>query len=160
AKVRYAGPAIAVSLGVALLASLTLTPALLRLLGNHVFWPTRPPAPPSRDILPLRPASLGLWDWVSHFVARRPRRVFVCAVALLFPFGAGGRRVQPISRAAGDLRVRAESMRGLAAFQRHFTAGEVGPITVLLTADEDWSSDCGRALIAHLSRGFSRLHNV
>src|SRR5262249_57261489 len=39
AKVRYAGPAIALSLGVALVASLTLTPALLRLLGAAVFLP-------------------------------------------------------------------------------------------------------------------------
>ena len=34
AKVRYAGPAIALSLGIALLAGLTLTPALLRLIGR------------------------------------------------------------------------------------------------------------------------------
>ena len=40
AKVRYAGPAIALSLGVALLASMTLTPALLRLVGRFAFWPT------------------------------------------------------------------------------------------------------------------------
>src|SRR5262249_37477458 len=38
AKVRCAGPAIALSLAVALLASLTLTPALLQLLGRAVFW--------------------------------------------------------------------------------------------------------------------------
>ena len=38
AKVRCAGPAIALSLGVALLASLTLTPALLRLMGRAMFW--------------------------------------------------------------------------------------------------------------------------
>src|SRR5205823_4247976 len=39
AKIRCAGPAIALSLAVALLASLTLTPALLRLLNHAAFWP-------------------------------------------------------------------------------------------------------------------------
>src|SRR5207244_4479940 len=38
AKVRCAGPAIALSLAMALLASLTLTPALLAILGRKVFW--------------------------------------------------------------------------------------------------------------------------
>ena len=48
AKVRYAGPAIALSLGVALAAALTLTPALLRLLGRcFVFWPTGSAGKPS-----------------------------------------------------------------------------------------------------------------
>src|SRR5205085_8315656 len=46
AKVRCAGPAIALSLGVALIAALTLTPALLSLAGRAVFWPGRAPAPP------------------------------------------------------------------------------------------------------------------
>ncbi len=159
AKVRYAGPAIAVSLGVALLASLTLTPALLRLLGKHVFWPMQPPAPATNLRVP-RCDSDGLWDRVSHWVARRPGRVWFAAAAVMFPLVIVGLRVHPDYRSTGELSPQTQSLQGLAAIQRHFTAGEVGPITVLLTADEDWSGVDGRALIAHLSRGFARLPNV
>src|SRR5262249_25245165 len=56
AKVRCAGPAIALSLGVVLVASLTLTPSLLHLLGKRVFWPGPVPSPqPARGHLPELP---------------------------------------------------------------------------------------------------------
>src|SRR5260370_22724724 len=71
AKVRYAGPAIALSLGIALLAGLTLTPALLRLLGMVVFWPGRAPAAASARHVPNASPRRGVWHWVSHHVAAR-----------------------------------------------------------------------------------------
>src|SRR5205823_12181363 len=73
AKVRYAGPAIALSLGVALMAALTLTPGLLRLMGTAVFWPGRPPTAETKPVLrrKFNIERLGLWDWVSHRVAAR-----------------------------------------------------------------------------------------
>ncbi len=159
AKVRYAGPAIALSLGVALLASLTLTPALLRLLGKRVFWPVRPPEPARGPRLAVLPR-LGAWDYVSRVVARRPLLVWATAAGLLLPLVVLGIQVRPDYRATGELSPQCESLRGLAAVQRHFTVGEVGPITVLLAADEDWSGPDGRRQIAHLSRGFARLPNV
>src|SRR5262245_20528062 len=77
AKVRCAGPAIALSLAVALAASLTLTPALLRLLGGAVFWPCRvtvkSPRVATRGLAGDRP---GFWEWVSHVVVRRPLLVW------------------------------------------------------------------------------------
>ncbi len=162
AKVRYAGPAIALSLGVALVAALTLTPALLRLMGAAVFWPGRPPAADTQISLSAeaRPQRLGLWDWVSHRVAARPVLVWVVAVLILAPLVIVGLQVQPAYRATGELSPATESLQGLSAIQRHFTAGEIGPVTVLLVSDTDWSSREGILQINHLSRGFAQLANV
>jgi RND superfamily putative drug exporter len=163
AKVRYAGPAIALSLGVALLASLTLTPALLRLVGRFVFWPTTPPAAGPVKILStrLRPdQETGFWDRISRGVARHPAKVWLCSFAIIAPLVYVGLQVKPSYRATGELAPTSESLQGLAAIQRHFTAGEIGPITVLLAAPVDWDSREGRLEIDHLTRGFASLPNV
>jgi RND superfamily putative drug exporter len=162
AKVRYAGPAIACSLGVALLASLTLTPALLRLFGRAAFWPGRAPVPTLHEkvLRKLRMQNRGFWDWVSRKVAARPALVWGVSVAVLLPLVLLGLKVQPNYRATGELSPNAESLLGLAAIQRHFEPGEVGPITVLLTSKTDWETREGMVQLKHLSRGFAKLPNV
>jgi RND superfamily putative drug exporter len=152
AKVRCGGPAIAISLAVALAASLTLAPALLRLLGPAAFWPCRPPQRASRR--------LGLWGAISQRVVRRPGLVGMTSALLLLPLAVVGLWVHPNYRATGELASTSGSVRGLAVIQKHFTAGEVGPITVLLQSEENWDGADGRDLIAYLSRGFARLENV
>jgi RND superfamily putative drug exporter len=153
AKVRCAGPAIAVGLAVALVGSLTLTPALLRLLGPAVFWPVGPPRPGARP-------RLDVWAWLSRGVVRRPLLVWGVCLAALAPLALLGGRVRANYRATGELAPRCGSVRGLAAIQRHFTAGEVGPITVLLESDVSWDTTTGRAAVSYLSRGFGLLDNV
>src|SRR2546425_13128443 len=85
AKVRCAGPAIALSLGVALLASLTLTPALLSIVGRAVFWPGKAPSVAFRARLadPDGPKDAGMWDRISRFVVRRPVVTWGAAVLVL-----------------------------------------------------------------------------
>ncbi len=161
AKVRYAGPAIAMSLGVALVASLTLTPALLQILGRFVFWPRPAPSPPRLRLLRhLKCQRPGCWDGISHYVARHPVLVWSVSVLVLLPLVVLGIRTPADYRATGEMPPAAQSLRGLAAIQRHFTAGEVGPVSVLLVADHPWDSREGRLQIDHLSRGFVRLDNV
>ncbi|MBI3411656.1 MAG: MMPL family transporter [Planctomycetes bacterium] len=160
AKVRYTGPAIAMSLGVALLASLTLTPALLKIMGKAVFWPRQAPRPVIHLSRRPRLPRLAFWDWVSHKVAARPVLVWFLALIVLMPLVVIGMRVEPNYRATGELSPSTESLQGLAALQRHFTAGEIGPVTVLLTSREDWSKCQGLLEIDHLSRGFAHLPNV
>lgn len=161
AKVRYAGPAIALSLGVALLASLTLTPALLALLGRAVFWPGAAP-----QVIRVRlanakvPERLGAWDAISKWVAKRPVLTWCAAVALLAPLVILGLRVQPNYRATGELNPRCASMQGLTAIQKHFNAGEIGPVTVLLTSTQDWTSQLGQRELERISQGFGEIDGV
>jgi RND superfamily putative drug exporter len=152
-KVRCAGPAVALSLAVALAASLTLAPALLRLMGRAVFWPRG---------LPARPAAPGegVWNWVSRGVVARPVLIWSAAVLALLPLVVIGLRVVPVYKPTGELQPSAASVRGLAAIGHHFTAGETGPLTVLLTSPTAWDSPEGRRRIAHLSRGFAQLDDV
>jgi RND superfamily putative drug exporter len=176
AKVRCAGPAIALSLAMALLASLTLTPALLAIFGRKVFWLSwkKPWSQADKETrrhgdkvrrfspspcLPVS-ASPSLWDRISHVVVKRPVLIFAVTVLFLAPLAAFGLRVEPNYRPTGELSPLSESIRGLAAIQRHFTAGETGPITVLLVSPTDWNTPDGKELIAHLSRGFGNLPNV
>jgi RND superfamily putative drug exporter len=155
AKVRCGGPAIAVSLAVALAASLTLTPALLRILGKAVFWPVGVPGG-SRS----SESTEGLWGWISRRVAAHPLLVGCAALLPLLPLAFVGLRVRPSYRATAELSPLCSSVKGLAAIQRHFTAGEVGPVTVLLEGDAPWDSDAGLRVIEHLSKGFALLPNV
>ncbi len=156
AKVRCGGPAIAVSLAVALAASLTLTPALLRILGKAVFWPAGVPAG-SRS---SSEATEGMWGWISRRVAAHPLLVGCAALLFLLPLAFVGLHVRPSYRATAELSPLSSSVKGLAAIQRHFTAGEVGPVTVLLEGDAPWDSDAGLRVIDHLSKGFALLRNV
>jgi RND superfamily putative drug exporter len=155
AKIRCAGPAIGMALGVGLAASLTLTPALMRLFGRRVFWPRHMPTAKSDAR-----SSEHVWERISHWVVARPGWVFFGALALLVPLALFGLQVKSTFSPLGDLSPNAESVRGLGIIRRHFTPGELGPITVLLSANEDWKSPAGRAVVTHLSRGFSRLDNV
>lgn len=162
-KVRCAGPAIALSLGVALLASLTLTPALLSVLGRVVFWPGKAPSAVFRARLAdlsSPPPRLGMWDAISKLVARRPLMTWIVASAILAPFVILGLQVKPNYRATGELNPNCASLKGLSAIQRHFNAGEVGPVTVLLTSTQDWASPLGQRELERLSRGFSNVEGV
>lgn len=162
-KVKCAGPAIALSLGVALLASLTLTPALLSVLGRVVFWPGKAPSAAFRARLAdlsAPPERLGMWDAISKLVARRPVMTWLVASLILAPFVILGLQVKPNYRATGELNPNCASLKGLSAIQKHFNAGEIGPVTVLLTSSQDWASPLGQRELERLSRGFSNVEGV
>jgi RND superfamily putative drug exporter len=160
AKVRCGGPAIALSLAVALAASMTLTPALLRLLGRGAFWPIGVPQSKTQARNFSRPAQDDLWTRLSHYVAAHPLLIGGTAIVLLAPLAFLGFQVKPNYRATGELSPSSSSVLGLKAIQRHFTAGETGPISILLASHTNWEKREAQAILSHLSQGLTRVENV
>ncbi|MGW0905578.1 MMPL family transporter [Streptomyces sp. NPDC002853] len=77
---RVLGPAIAISVLVMLLASLTLMPALLALLGRGMFWPAR---------AWKKERTGGISARLGHAVSARPVRYALGSLVLLGALGAG-----------------------------------------------------------------------
>lgn len=146
-KFRQAGMAITFGLGVCLLAALTLTPAILRLTGRWAFWPSAPAQgsrreagfPSSADLVSrLQKKNLltAGWHWIGGVLERRAMAAWLASILLMLPFTIvgiiffGNLSYGLLS----ELPDTAASVYGAEAVQRHFPAGEVSPLTVLIDA--------------------------
>lgn len=160
-KFRQAGIAITVGLVVCLIAALTLTPAILRLTGRLAFWPNRLTA--ASGTVSSFPASSGLlsrlklssiltagWHWMGNTLIRRPWPAWLLSVGLMFPFVVAGIVFfGDLSYGLlSELPASSPSVYGAAAVQRHFPAGEVAPLTVMIEAPaQDFSEMQGESMI-------------
>lgn len=146
-KFRQAGVAMSLSLVFVLLASLTFTPALLRMFGKWAFWPRvarERLAEPPGWISPTRFASRLLgrrwlqrgWDALADSIVRRPGTWWVASVAAMVPLAIVGvlyhdRTTYGLLEELPQDRL---SVQGARAVQDHFPAGEAGPVAVLVQA--------------------------
>jgi len=119
------GPAVAVSIAVNLLVSLTLTPALLALAGRRGWAEPRPSK------------AAGVWQRVAGVVATHPVRTLAASLVPLALLAA----LFPLTDLSYDVRdplpEDIESNRGYALLARHFPVNEVLPDYVLVRADHD-----------------------
>src|SRR6266568_1324319 len=119
------GPVLAIGVAVALLAMMTLLPALLVIFGRWMFWPARPgygsPEPTSR----------GIWARAGRGIAVRPRVVWVTTAVLLgaMALGLTGLKASGLTNAQ-SFRGHPDSVAGQAVLDQHFPAGAGQPVEV------------------------------
>ncbi|MDQ2959581.1 MAG: MMPL family transporter, partial [Candidatus Dormibacteraeota bacterium] len=119
------GPALAIGIGLMLLAGLTFLPAVLAIFGRAVFWPSRThPHPEARRTLYSR---------IAGGVVRRPR--LVAAVGLLFFAGlAAGQAGAPAAGFADQSSpTGTDSAAGATTLTAHYGGGGVNTTEVLFT---------------------------
>ncbi|MDG3003087.1 MMPL family transporter [Paludisphaera mucosa] len=157
AKIRYTGPAIAMSLSIALLAALTLAPMLLRWLGGVIFWPFRPPhhtpgADREAESLQEMPMT-GFWVGVSSLVVRHPVWILTLSLAALLPLAVIGARTTSNYSQLADLSPDRPSVVGASVIRRYFAVGELSPtIAVVENPKVDFRTPEGREKVTEVTR--------
>src|SRR5262249_33542541 len=126
------GPVLAIGVGVALLAMLTLLPALLVITGRWIFWPVKPAYGTPE------PTTSGVWARIGAQVGRRPRTVWVAATVVLafFAMGLSGLKADGLST-AGTFTNTPDSVVGQNVINEHFpdAAGAGAPVVIIARAD-------------------------
>jgi RND superfamily putative drug exporter len=119
------GPVLAIGVAVALLAMMTLLPALLVATGRWVFWPARP------SFGSAEPTTSGLWARTGRGIAQRPRVVWLGTALVLGAMAAGmaGLHADGLTSAQG-FRGKPDSVVGQAVLDAHFPGGDGQPVQV------------------------------
>jgi RND superfamily putative drug exporter len=136
------GPSVAVGLALTLLATLTLTPALLIVLAR-----VRP-----RCFDGLRARSSGFWERVGYGVLAHPRVTAALILVVMAPPVALGLRSGVVFDMLEEQPAGTASVLGLRLIAEKFGAGAVAPLTVVIEADHYLGQSRGLSLIDDVSR--------
>ncbi|MFD5225872.1 MMPL family transporter [Microbacterium sp. NPDC058342] len=141
------GPVAAIGIVFAMLAALTLLPALLGLVGRAAFWPKRPlfQAQRSTETDPLEGG--GLWPRLARGISRRPRLIWISTAIVLAVAAIGVTQLDARGVPQSDLVLGASEARdGQIILGDHFPGGSGSPVYVL--TDENRLQDAADVLLA------------
>lgn len=154
-KFRFSGPALGLSMAVALAASCTLAPALISIMGRQVFWPWKLEAARTSQ------RSANLWRWISRRVTVRPGLILAGCFLVLGPLAYRGLFIEPSYALLDELHAGRPSVQGTQMLYRHFDRGDTGPVVVIaLQPRSDFHSVHGEDAIYELTEYLANLPGV
>ncbi|WP_223837532.1 MMPL family transporter [Streptomyces venezuelae] len=146
---RVLGPAIAVSVLVMLLGSLTLMPALLAVTGRRMFWPSR--------VLGREPRE-GMAGRLGRLTARRPVTLLLASLVLLGALTTGLAGIRMDYGQSGSGGERTAAVETAEEISRALPAGASDPTSVLVTTED--GAPLGAERVAGLATALARVPGV
>jgi RND superfamily putative drug exporter len=136
------GPSVALGLALSLVATLTLTPALLVLLARH-----RP-----KSFRGFMAPSTGFWDRLGRSVMARPLRSWALTLVVMLPLAVLGLQTRFVMDLLSEMPSQTDSGQNLRLVASKFDPGMMAPLTVVLESTANLRSSEGLALIDDVSR--------
>jgi putative drug exporter of the RND superfamily len=121
------GPIGAMGIAVAMIAMLTLLPALLVIFGRRAFWPFIPRMGAGKS-----DETHGFWRRVGDKTAARPRRVWLGTIVLLLVMSAGLLNFSDGLTSGNSFRDDVESVAGQKLIDQGFPAGTNAPTEIVV----------------------------
>ncbi|GAB2488910.1 efflux RND transporter permease subunit [Promicromonospora xylanilytica] len=129
------GPVAAIGIAFAMLAALTLLPALLLAMGRAAFWPRRPMYDPAAAR--AGGGAGGLWGRVARLVRARPRITWITTALVLAVGCVGVTQLQASGVPQSELVLGASEARtGQERLAEHFPAGSGSPAYVIAPQED------------------------
>ena len=132
---RGLGPVAAVGVAVALLAMVSLLPALLVILGRWAFWPFVPRYSPTSA-----PAGAEgqhrFWARIAALVGRAHRPVWIGTAVVLVALAVGIGTLHIGQTQADQFTKRVDSVAGQQLISAHFPAGSSSPVDIYAHTDQ------------------------
>ncbi|MEJ6488411.1 efflux RND transporter permease subunit [Leucobacter sp. USCH14] len=142
------GPVAAIGIVFAMLAALTLLPALLFAFGRAAYWPRRPKFEPELVAAENGMPTRGLWRRLAEVIRRHPRPIWIVTTVVLALGAVGVTQLQASGIPQSDLVVgQSEARDGQAVLGEHFPGGSGSPAYILV--DEDRLQQTADTVLAH-----------
>ncbi len=141
------GPIAAIGILFAMLAALTLLPAVLFAFGRAAFWPRRPSYEPA-VVAAEHGDPRGVWARLAAWIRKRHRPVWIVTALVLAVGVFGASQLDATGVAQSELVLGASEARdGQEALGEHFPGGSGSPVQVLVP--EDQLQAAADTLLAH-----------
>jgi len=128
--IKTIGPALAIAIGITLLAGLTLTPALMSIFGHKLFWPFPEVEKPHKSLI---------LDWKKLAFIVTSKAKFIAPVVillLLIPYLALSKTNKSFD-ILSEMPKNKESVQGFEVLKGHFDQGEIMPLQVVIDSKND-----------------------
>ncbi|GAB2914335.1 MMPL family transporter [Streptomyces heilongjiangensis] len=133
------GPVAAIGVTVALLAMMTLFPALLVIVGRWIFWPVVP------QFGSAEPTERGVWARMGRRIAGRPRTTWIATAAALALCSLGLLQLRAEGIGNADAFTgKPDSIVGQEVSARYFPAGSGDPLVII--SNRAQAREVGRAV--------------
>lgn len=127
------GPVASIGIIFAMVAALTLLPALLFAFGRNAFWPRRPKFEPEIVASEHERPAAGLWGKLARFIKRHPRIIWIATTLVLLVGTLGATQLNATGVPQSDLVLGSSEARdGQEILGRHFPGGTGSPVLTIV----------------------------